>query len=128
MLYSAARPTQQAHIGQPADNAVHFVEWLSALKADELSGVSFAVFGCGNRDWVQTYQRIPTLCDKLLADRGGKRLLERGEGDASAAEFFEVFDEWEKAVWEKLGKVRTHLRHQPCNFHSSEGHADLSSI
>ena len=47
------------------------------------------------------------LVDELLGVRGGKRLVERGEGDASAAEFFEVFDEWEKAVWEKLGKVRT---------------------
>ncbi|OBZ71165.1 hypothetical protein A0H81_08482 [Grifola frondosa] len=90
--------------GQPADNAAHFVEWLSNLDGSELSGVKYAVFGCGNRDWVQTYQRIPTLCDDLLAQRGGTRLLARGEGDAAVGEFFEAFDNWEDSLWEHLRK------------------------
>ncbi|KAI0770681.1 fatty acid hydroxylase [Fomes fomentarius] len=89
--------------GQPADNAAHFVEWLENVQeADAFKDVKFAVFGCGNRDWVNTYQRVPTLIDNLLGEHRGARLVERGEGDAAAAEFFEAFDVWEKSVWVKL--------------------------
>ncbi|KAI0754463.1 bifunctional P-450/NADPH-P450 reductase [Daedaleopsis nitida] len=88
--------------GQPADNAAHFVEWLENVKDNTFDGVKFAVFGCGNRDWVNTYQRIPTLIDTLLTEHGATRLVERGEGDASEAQFFGTFDMWEKMVWEKL--------------------------
>ena len=92
--------------GKPADNARHFVEWLENVKGtDALAGVSFGVFGCGNRDWVQTYQRIPTLVDRVLEEHGATRLVERGEGDAASAGFFEAFDQWEKGMWEKLAKV-----------------------
>jgi len=36
--------------GQPPDNAAHFVNWLESLKGeDQLTGVKFGVFGCGNR-------------------------------------------------------------------------------
>ncbi|KAF7976157.1 hypothetical protein HWV62_7475 [Athelia sp. TMB] len=90
--------------GEPADNATKFVDWLQHLEGTELAGVRYSVFGCGNRDWVQTYQRIPTLCDNLLAERGGHRLLERGAGDASAANFFESFDEFEEKLWAALSK------------------------
>src|SRR5262249_15381515 len=38
--------------GTPPDNAVGFCDWLrGGLGADELAGVRYAVFGCGNRDW-----------------------------------------------------------------------------
>ena len=92
--------------GQPADNAKHFVEWLeNTLGAEAFAGVTFGVFGCGNRDWVQTYQRIPALIDRVLAERGAKRLIERGEGDAASADFFSAFDEWEKSTWKRLTAV-----------------------
>ncbi|KAI8976616.1 fatty acid hydroxylase [Trametes punicea] len=88
--------------GEPADNAAHFFEWLQNLKGNEVQDVKYAVFGCGNRDWVRTYQRVPKLIDELLEARGGKRLQERGVGDAQAAEFFQVFDEWEAQLWKTL--------------------------
>lgn len=78
---------------------------MQSLKGNEFSGVKYAVFGCGNRDWVRTYQRIPKAIDATLGERGAKRLLERGVGDAQAAEFFEVFDEWEAKLWSALAKV-----------------------
>lgn len=108
-------------LGQPADNAAHFVEWLSSLKGSELANVSYTVFGCGNRDWPQTYQRIPTLCDKLLEDHGANRLFKRGEGDAGSAEFFDNFEKWETEMWKAVCEVGestlpTHLcvLIQPC--------------
>lgn len=92
--------------GEPADNAGRFVEDLSNLTAKELEGVTYAVFGCGNRDWAATYQRIPRLIDDTMELRGAKRLLKRGEGDASGSEFFDSFDTWEVEFWRTLSEVR----------------------
>jgi cytochrome P450/NADPH-cytochrome P450 reductase len=65
----------------------------------------FTVFGAGNHDWVNTYQKIPKLCDDLLAQFGGQRILERGEGDAGSAKFFSSFDAWEGQFWAALSRV-----------------------
>lgn len=35
--------------GQPPDNASNFVGWIEKIAGKPLSGVSYAVFGCGNR-------------------------------------------------------------------------------
>lgn len=91
--------------GEPADNAAYFVKWLSNLQGETLSNLRYAVFGCGNRDWVQTYQRIPRLVDELLGKRGGQALLSRGEGDAGGSEIFNDFDNWEALLFETLAKV-----------------------
>ena len=92
--------------GQPADNAAHFFTWLENVQDQSaFSGIKFAVFGCGNRDWVNTYQRVPKLIDEHLASHGAERLIERGDGDAAGAGFFESFDKWEKELWEKLAAV-----------------------
>lgn len=95
--------------GQPADNAAHFVEWLSSLTGSELSQVKFGVFGCGNRDWVATYQRIPKLIDRVFEERGATRLVAHGEGDAGGSDFFDSFDTWETNLWTILTKVRSQL-------------------
>ena len=96
--------------GQPADNAARFVEDLVNLTGNELDGVSYAVFGCGNKDWAITYQRIPRLVDETLEKRGAKRFLELGEGDAAGSDFFDAFDAWEEKLWKTLGEVNN-LRH-----------------
>ncbi|KAJ7579319.1 fatty acid hydroxylase [Mycena floridula] len=90
--------------GQPADNAGQFVDWLTSLKGNELKGTRFAVFGCGNSDWVQTYQRIPKLCDEVLEKRGGARLLPFVGGDVSQGNFFGLFDKFEADLWTTLAK------------------------
>lgn len=100
-------------LGEPADNAAQFVSWLESLPANGvdglLKGVDYAVFGCGNREWARTYQRIPTLCDEVLEKNGATRIIDRGEGDASTASFFQDFDEWEAKLWQKLGEVSINL-------------------
>lgn len=83
--------------GQPADNATHFVEWIKNLKGDKLSGVQFAVYGCGHRDWQATFQCIPILVDKLLGEHGGERITKRGVSDAAGGNMFTDFEEWEDA-------------------------------
>jgi cytochrome P450 / NADPH-cytochrome P450 reductase len=91
--------------GEPADNAAHFVQWLASLKGQELANTSYAVFGCGNKEWVSTYQRIPKVVDSAFSERGAKQLIQRGEGDAASAAFFESFDAWEAQLWEVLPRV-----------------------
>lgn len=70
--------------GLPPDNAVKFCEWLRSedLAEDALSGVTYTVFGCGNRDWAATFQAVPRFIDEQLAAHGAKRLYPHGEGDA----------------------------------------------
>ncbi len=87
--------------GQPPDQARQFVAWMETLKAGELQGVRYAVFGCGNRDWVRTYQAIPTRIDRALAAAGATRLKERGEADARG-DFFGDFDRWYDSFWSSL--------------------------
>lgn len=84
---------------------MHFIDWLQNLTGEELQGVRYAVFGCGNSEWAQTFQRVPKLCDALIEKRGGQRLLPRGVGDASKGEFFQVFDDFEAKLWDELPKV-----------------------
>jgi cytochrome P450/NADPH-cytochrome P450 reductase len=90
--------------GQPTDNATQFVAWLDALKPGELSGVKFGVFGCGNRDWVRTYQAIPKKIDARLEAAGATRIVDRGEADARG-DFFGDFDRWYEKLWGKLGET-----------------------
>lgn len=76
--------------GEPPDNAGRFMEALKRAGKGQLANVRYAVFGCGHHDWVQTYQRIPTLVDNLIAECGGQRLLERVAADSGADDFFDA--------------------------------------
>jgi len=69
--------------GAPPDNATEFVKWLgSDLPKDAFAKVRYAVFGCGNSDWLATYQSIPRFIDEQLAAHGASSAYVRGEGDA----------------------------------------------
>ena len=69
--------------GAPPDNATEFVKWLgSDLPKDAFAKVRYAVFGCGNSDWLATYQSIPRFIDEQLAAHGASNAYVRGEGDA----------------------------------------------
>ena len=69
--------------GAPPDNATQFVKWLgSDLPKDAFAKVRYAVFGCGNSDWLATYQSIPRFIDEKLAAHGARNAYMRGEGDA----------------------------------------------
>ena len=74
--------------GEPTDNACHFVHWLQGLKGKELEGVSYAVFGCGHRDWQSTFQQIPKLVDKAFGDHGAAAITSRGWADAADNDIF----------------------------------------
>ncbi|MEK8127965.1 bifunctional cytochrome P450/NADPH--P450 reductase [Paenibacillus filicis] len=84
--------------GKPPGNARQFVQWLERVEAGELAGVSYAVFGCGDRNWASTYQDVPRLIDEQLAAKGARRLTSRGEGDASG-DFESELDQWRAHLW-----------------------------
>lgn len=85
--------------GQPADNAAHFVNWVGTLKENELENVSYAVFGCGHRDWAKTFLKVPIYLDGELEKRGATRLVEMGSTDASRGDIFTDFETWEDQIF-----------------------------
>ena len=64
-------------------------------------GVAYTVFGCGNTEWAATYQAVPTLLDEQLAAHGGRRVRDRGEGNA-AGDFDAAYRDWHGALWSDL--------------------------
>lgn len=84
--------------GKPPNNAKQFVQWLEEVNSDELEGVQYAVFGCGDHNWVSTYQNVPRLIDEQLSQKGATRFSERGEGDVSG-DFEEQLDQWKETMW-----------------------------
>nr|RBQ92267.1 hypothetical protein FVER53263_11770 [Fusarium verticillioides] len=91
--------------GQPPDNAAHFVEWLASLSSGELSKVPYAVFGVGNEEWHNTYQRIPSLIDEQLEKAGATRLVSRAAIDVAKTNCLETIEEWQESeLWPALQK------------------------
>ncbi|KAH7320805.1 cytochrome P450 [Stachybotrys elegans] len=89
--------------GQPPDNAAKFFAWLQSQKGNAMEGVSFAVFGCGNREWSSTFHRIPRSVDDLFGKLGGSRIAEMGLSDAVNGDMFGDFESWQdKTLWSAL--------------------------
>lgn len=94
--------------GFPPDNAIQFSKWLSektkdieGSKENILSGMLYAVFGCGNRDWSSTFQKFPKTVDDGFELLGGERLLPAGVGDASD-DIDGDFSVWSANFWTAL--------------------------
>jgi cytochrome P450 / NADPH-cytochrome P450 reductase len=68
-----------------------------------LNGVNYTVFGCGDRDWAATYQRVPKMIDSHMEVHGAHRVYQRGEGDASD-DFDGQFRGWYEHLWRSLAR------------------------
>lgn len=89
--------------GKPPSNAETFIPWLESLKDDEAQGVNYAIFGCGHRDWIETFHRIPKLVDTKLEERGGNRIVPLSCTDAADRDMFSDFERWEDdLLWPAL--------------------------
>src|SRR3978361_2294088 len=85
--------------GAAPDNATEFVKWLTGdLPKDAFAKVKYAVFGCGNSDWLAPYQSIPRFIDDQLAAHGAKNAYLRGEGDARD-NLDGQFESWFARLW-----------------------------
>jgi cytochrome P450/NADPH-cytochrome P450 reductase len=87
--------------GQPPDSAEHFDKFLDA-KVEEgdndiLSGIHYAVFGLGNKNW-RTYQEFPYKVDRVLSKLGAERFFSPGSGNADA-DIDSDFNEWCAHFW-----------------------------
>ncbi|PNY23978.1 Bifunctional P450/NADPH-P450 reductase [Tolypocladium capitatum] len=92
--------------GQPPSNAALFVAWMESLKGKEMENLSYAVFGCGHHDWVQTFHRIPMLVDTKLHELGGKRIVPLATTDAAERDMFGDFETWEdESLWPALQEM-----------------------
>jgi cytochrome P450/NADPH-cytochrome P450 reductase len=106
-----ALPTEGAVIvacasynGGAPDNAVQFTKWLNEEKnTSRLSGVKYAVFGCGNRDWASTYQSVPRMIDERMAALGAERIVPRAEGDARE-DLDGQFQSWLAPLWPNVAQ------------------------
>jgi len=86
--------------GKPTDDAAQFVAWLNDT-SDDLSAVSYAVLGVGDRNWAATYQHIPTRIDARFAELGASRLVDRCEADASGDLTGDI-EAWSDLLWSEL--------------------------
>ncbi|MFJ2157850.1 cytochrome P450 [Streptomyces sp. NPDC087856] len=73
--------TSASYNGRPTDDALAFAAWLE--ETHDLTGVTYAVLGVGDRNWAATYQHMPTRIDARLAELGATRLTDRAAADAS---------------------------------------------
>lgn len=89
--------------GTPPDNAREFISWLESAGKEEVEGVRYAIFGCGDRNWASTYQRIPHVIDELLSAKGAKQIAPRGEGDADG-DFEADYESWQSEFWKAVNE------------------------
>jgi len=90
--------------GRAPDNASKLE---AAILAGKLAGqtrpnLRFAVLGCGNTQWRDTYQAFPKLVDQTIAATGAQPIVARGEADADK-DFDSAVDAWLKQFWAALG-------------------------
>ncbi|KAH8891028.1 cytochrome P450 [Thozetella sp. PMI_491] len=95
--------------GLPPDNARGFVAWLEARVAGGtsnklLSGVTYTVFGLGNRDWPATFHHIPKLVDRLMEQLGATRFLRAGFVDVGQ-DISGPFEDWKVELFPKLREL-----------------------
>ncbi|KAI9256300.1 cytochrome P450 [Helicostylum pulchrum] len=88
--------------GQPPDTAEKFDKFLDDKSKEEgheklLNGLSFTVFGLGNKNW-RTYQYFPIKVTEMLEELGADRFFAGGEGDADK-DMDAVFNEWCAHFW-----------------------------
>lgn len=86
--------------GEPPDNAIDFVTWIKDLPGtSSLKGTSYAVFGCGHRDWANTFHKVPHLIYNTLEQKGATPICDLGLTDVSQGEMFTDFEQWEDDVF-----------------------------
>ncbi len=90
--------------GRAPDNAGKLEASILAgrLASAALPDLKYALLGCGNTQWRDTYQAFPKLVDSALAASGAQAVVPRGEADADR-DFDGAVDAWLKQLWSALG-------------------------
>jgi cytochrome P450 / NADPH-cytochrome P450 reductase len=90
--------------GRAPDNAGRLETAIEAGNLDALQRpeLRYALLGCGNTQWRDTYQAFPKLVDRTIAGSGAQPIIPRGEADADK-DFDADLDTWLKQLWSALG-------------------------
>ncbi|KAJ4392348.1 hypothetical protein N0V93_005974 [Gnomoniopsis smithogilvyi] len=98
--------TSTMYEGQAPDNGAEFLQWLQEKNDQSLDGVTYAVFGCGSRDWKDTFQRTAITIDQLMRDYGAHSMASRGVADVSEGNVLSDFDAWQfEQLWPGIAKL-----------------------
>ncbi len=93
--------------GRAPDNAAKLEAAMDARQSlpARTADLRYAVFGCGNTQWRDTYQAFPKRVQAALAATGAALLLERGEADADG-DFDGALTAWTTRLFALLGESR----------------------
>jgi cytochrome P450 / NADPH-cytochrome P450 reductase len=69
----------------------------SLNRSKKLDGSKYAVFGCGDSGWAQTFHRVPNLIHGAMSSAGAEKLVDVGLTDAAHDDVF-VMETWEDKV------------------------------
>ncbi|PSS05126.1 P450 family fatty acid hydroxylase [Coniella lustricola] len=99
--------TSTMYEGQAPDNGAEFLNWLEEEGHGlSLDGVTFAVFGCGSKDWKDTFQRTAITIDQILRDCGAHCIASRGAADVSEGSVLSDFDAWQSEhLWPGIARI-----------------------
>ena len=90
--------------GEHTDNATNFNNWMKNEGQEDrtsfLKGMSFTVFGLGNRQY-EHFNQMGKRTNEALHNFGGTRVFEYGEGDDDGT-LEEDFDKWKTSMWPSL--------------------------
>jgi cytochrome P450/NADPH-cytochrome P450 reductase len=90
--------------GRAPDNAARLETAIESgrLAQQKRPHLRYAVLGCGNTQWRDTYQAFPKLVERAIAGTGATPILPRGQADADR-DFDGDVDAWLKQLWSALG-------------------------
>jgi tRNA wybutosine-synthesizing protein 1 len=98
--------------GKMPETSEWFARWAREAAYDERTGwmylkhVQFAVFGCGNKEYGDNFNRAGRELDGQLARMGAERLARRCDGDESSGRMEMQFEEWSEKVIRRLSTSR----------------------
>jgi len=91
--------------GEIAEDSKHFMKWAEEQAYDERSGWSylkelkFCVFGVGDSQYEENFNRAARMIDKHFARMGAERILRKCDGDESSEiEMKAQFEKWTEKV------------------------------